>query len=197
MKPTIDTPHRKHGLRDSTSLGRVLYLDYDGVLHHEAVYLSSELGPYIDQTEAPGQRLFEWVNILEAILADHPDVSIILSTTWARIPGFALAVSKLPASLRRRVIGKTLDPTSQGQEQDCDFGFLAIPRGLQILGDAIQRSVEVWIALDDDVALWPPSAVRNLIACDGDVGISCPQTQAKLVDWLSTTAPVDQTPPKS
>ncbi len=35
----------------------LLYLDFDGVLHHEAVYVSSKRGIYIRE---PGFELFEW-----------------------------------------------------------------------------------------------------------------------------------------
>ena len=57
----------------------ILFLDYDGVLHPDDVYL--ECGRPV--LHATGQ-LFMWAPLLEDALADHPDVRIVLSTSWAR-----------------------------------------------------------------------------------------------------------------
>jgi hypothetical protein len=56
----------------------LLFLDFDGVLHPDAVYLRrgrAELG-------AEGQ-LFMWAHYLQAVV-EEADVQIVLSTSWAR-----------------------------------------------------------------------------------------------------------------
>lgn len=46
--------------------GTVLYLDFDGVLHHEDVWWHPRRGVYI---RTPGHQLFEHVPLLEEVLA--------------------------------------------------------------------------------------------------------------------------------
>ena len=43
----------------------VLYLDLDGVAHHEQVLWHPHKGIYMSPYEAPGRSLFEWVPILK------------------------------------------------------------------------------------------------------------------------------------
>lgn len=58
---------------------RVLFLDLDGVLHPDAVYLSRQ-GPTL---KADG-TLFVWTPILANLLVDFPMISLVLSTSWVR-----------------------------------------------------------------------------------------------------------------
>ena len=81
---------------------RLLFLDFDGVLHPDAVYLTSR-GV---ELRAEGV-LFMWAPLLVGALAPHQDVQIVLSTSWARNLGFHRARSVLPAELQSRVIGAT------------------------------------------------------------------------------------------
>src|ERR1700739_685965 len=80
----------------------LLYLDFDGVLHHEAVYVSSKQGIYIREL---GFKLFEWAHFLVSALEPHPTVRIVLSTSWCRQPGFSRACTRFPPELQHRVIG--------------------------------------------------------------------------------------------
>jgi hypothetical protein len=64
----------------------VLYLDFDGVLHDGEVYVRRGVGPCV---ATPGRVLFEWMPILEELLAPHPDVAVVLSTSWVRVYSFA------------------------------------------------------------------------------------------------------------
>ena len=82
----------------------ILFLDYDGVLHPDDVYL--ERGRPV--LHATGQQLFMWAPLLQDALTDHPDVRIVLSTSWARELRFTRARDKLPQGLRSRVIGRSL-----------------------------------------------------------------------------------------
>ena len=73
----------------------VIFLDFDGVLHPDAVYL--ERGRPVLRAEG---ELFMWTGHLVEALACHPDVHIVLSTSWARELRFARARDHLPAELR-------------------------------------------------------------------------------------------------
>ncbi len=151
---------------------KVLYLDFDGPLHHHEVYWYSARGPVL---EAPApHRLFQHIPLLETVLAPHPDVKIVLSTSWVKFYGFRGAARKLSPSLRQRVIGATFHRGMDRREFD------HLSRGYQILGDVARRAPAVWVALDDDVEGWPTQAIGNLIPVDGVLGLSAPTTLAAL-----------------
>lgn len=173
------------------SARRVLFADYDGVLHHEAVFVSRKRGIYLCPQRAPVAVLFEWAHYLTEALAAHPDVRIVLSTSWCRHPGFNKAKSRLPAELQQRVIGGTFHKRVHGADPHLTQSFVSTPRGMQILADVRRRQPEHWLALDDDIEGWPHAHLGNLLACDGTKGLSDPETRAKLHAWLTATAPSD------
>jgi hypothetical protein len=80
----------------------ILFLDYDGVLHPDEAYLTKR-GPVLRAEGA----LFMWAETLADVLAAHPHVQIVLSTSWARQFGFDRARRYLPVALRERTIGAT------------------------------------------------------------------------------------------
>lgn len=124
----------------------VLYLDYDGVLHHEDVWWHPRRGAYLWRTK---YTLFEHMHLLEAALAPYPEVRIVLSTSWVRVRRFSRAVKRLSPALRERVIGATFH-TRMNRE-----AFESLPRGVQILSDVARRQPRHWVALDDDAKGWP------------------------------------------
>ena len=85
----------------------VLYLDFDGVLHHGEVYWSPRKGPYIDPTVK--QKLFAYAGLLEELLLPYPNLAIVLSTSWVLKYGCHGAARRLPvnfhAKLTRRGCG--------------------------------------------------------------------------------------------
>lgn len=56
----------------------ILYLDYDGVLHHENCLWHPKIGAYLSAPD--GYVLFQHAELLEQLLAPHPQVQIVLST---------------------------------------------------------------------------------------------------------------------
>lgn len=142
---------------------KILYLDFDGVLHHEDVYFHQERGIYMNE---PGHSLFEWMPILDELLAPHPDVKIILSTSWVPQKSFDYAKRQLSATLQKRVIGSTFNSTMSRYERNMT------PRGVQIQEDVLRRSVQRWFAIDDDTVYWPEKCLENLVATDGALGIN-------------------------
>ena len=125
----------------------VLYLDYDGVLHHESVYWKPKVGAYI---EAEGNfTLFEHSQLLADVLAPYPDLKIVLSTSWARQYGCSKASKRLIPALRERVIGSTFHT---GMDKHL---FQQAARGAQVWADVSRRQPKAWIALDDDHFDWP------------------------------------------
>lgn len=156
----------------------VCYCDYDGVVHRDEVYTSTLSGIYMNE---PGYALFEWLPILEALLAPHPDVKIVLSTSWVRLRGFEFAKAQLSKSLQAKVIGATFDNRLL---QKLEFDLM--PRGVQVLTDAKSRRPARWFAIDDDDVGWPPAFRGNLIKTDGRLGLSDPLVQQAIVGMLSS-----------
>jgi len=151
---------------------RILYLDFDGVLHDAEVYCHPQRGIYI---KTPGRVLFEWMPILDELLAPHPDVKIVLSTSWVRVRSFDFAKQQLSPTLQSRVIGATYHRRQMRKEW-----FASMPRGEQIVKDVGRRVPQAWFAIDDDPVGWPAGYKNNLIVTNGAYGISDPVVQHKI-----------------
>lgn len=159
---------------------RILYLDFDGVLHDEQVYWDVKRGIYLD---TPGRTLFEWAPVLEDLLAQHRDVRIVLSTSWVPMRSFSYAKNRLSQTLDARVIGSTFHRKYMRRED-----FISLPRGVQIAQDVLRRSPRSWIAIDDDAVEWPNSLWNHLIHTDGSTGIGAPKIQSAVMQWLKDTS---------
>ncbi|CAN5347277.1 HAD domain-containing protein [soil metagenome] len=159
----------------------ICYLDFDAVLHDGNVLRNRSSGMTI---KTPGRSFFEWMPILEDLLAPYPDLKIVLSTTWVRELGFNEAKHELSASLQDRVIGATfLHPKILKAEFD------TMPRGMQILGDVERRKPSQWFALDDDAFGWPARHKDKLIQTKDASGLSDPAVQEKVRERLAQMYP--------
>lgn len=156
---------------------RILYLDFDGVLHPEPVYRHPRRGMYFG-VDAIGHTLFENADILIDALAPYQDAAIVLSTSWVRVLGYSRAKAYLPEPLRRRVIGSTFHSQMSKMEFD------AMSRGAQVLADATRRGVTSWVAVDDDDEGWLTAAATHLVLTDGEVGLMSTQALRELKEKL-------------
>lgn len=156
---------------------KICYLDYDAVLHDGNVLRNRTRGMTI---KTPGRTFFEWMPILDALLAPYPDLKIVLSTTWVRELGFNEAKHELSPSLQDRVIGATfLHP----KIRKTDFDTLS--RGMQIWGDVERRKPAHWFALDDDAFDWPVKCMAHLIQTSTQLGLSDPAVQERVRQRLA------------
>lgn len=158
------------GIKPRVAGGKVLYLDFDGVLHHEDVRTGKGgifFGPEARET---GHKhvLFEHCHLLESLLEPYPDVRVVLSTTWAKVQGFTRAKKRLTPELEARVVGSTFH---SGMDR---FLFAEASRGMQIWSDVCRRTPVTWLAIDDDVFGWPEWCRERLIPTPGDLGLSDP-----------------------
>lgn len=156
--------------------GQVLYLDFDGVLHHENCYWRRGFGAYL--VAPPQYRLFQHAALLEELLEPYPAVVIVLSTSWVRRLRFSHTAKRLPLGLRRRVIGATFHSWMNEEE------FTNQPRGVQIWNDVVRRKPATWLALDDDHADWPTWCLDNYVQTHETEGISEPAVTALLIQKL-------------
>lgn len=141
----------------------MLYLDYDGVLHPDEVYVTRSQGIAL---RAKDHVLFEGAPRLIEMLAPYPELRIVLSTTWVRILGFERAKGYLPVSLAGRVIGATFHRRLMDR-----YAFQEFSRGEQILSDVNRRQAGGWLALDDDDERWSGAYRDHLVRCSSESGL--------------------------
>lgn len=124
------------------TLRRLVFLDFDGVLH-------------------PGLAgTFIYLPDFEAFLAAHPDVGVVFSTSWREQESFESLVEFFSQSLRPRFLGVT--PQSAGgpgsRWRECHEWVVEHDfRG-------------PWAALDDDAQLFP-SYCSQLVLCASARGL--------------------------
>jgi hypothetical protein len=155
----------------------VLYLDFDGVLHHENCLWHPRRGAYLD---APGRYvLFQHSALLEQMLEPYPQVQIVLSTSWVRRYGYSGTTKRLPLSLQARVVGATFHSEHMQEE-----AFMYKHRGQQVHDDVLRRLPRDWLALDDDGEGWPAEYAGHFVQTQPYEGISDPAVQAELEQKL-------------
>ncbi|KPL64874.1 hypothetical protein PVFL_09795 [Pseudomonas viridiflava] len=157
---------------------QVLFLDYDGVLHPDAVYLSRQ-GPVL---RAEGE-LFMWAPVLVKILEDFQEVSLVLSTSWVRNLSFKRAMGFLPVDLGNRVTGATWH-SSMARDWADENKWDGRTRYDQISRYAARAQLANWVSLDDDPEGWGATAQHRLVACNPALGLGDPQTQRILIEAL-------------
>lgn len=150
----------------------LLYLDFDGVLHHENCLWHPRRGPYL--VAPTGHVLFQHASLLVDVLAPYPQWKLVLSTSWVVQYGCYQAAKRLPEELRNRVIGATF------HSQMNRALFQSMPRGMQVWKDVGRRYPKAWIALDDQGTDWPTECLANFIQTDEVLGISEASVLARL-----------------
>lgn len=159
----------------------VLYLDFDGPLHHDNVRKKTRIHAKTNTTSTrvfmaePGRALFEFAGILEEILAPYPEVQIVLATSWVPEKRYSYAKGKLPASLQQRVIGATFHSKIHDH-----WEFTNTARGRQVEQDVNRRMPAYWLALDDDDQGWSELGRTRLITVDPVMGLGQESVQRQL-----------------
>lgn len=164
----------------------ILFLDFDGVLHPDAVY---QLTNRPLELRASGALMMH-APVLEYILDEHDPqgfVRIILSTSWVRFLGFSKTLKKMTPGLRRRVDGATWHSgmkKSDGRPYSrATDPFNGMPRSQQIEWYVKRHDVQHWIAIDDlhsGIEAWPEGLRDHLILTEGAKGLGCLNVQAEL-----------------
>lgn len=158
----------------------ILFLDFDGVLHPDAVYL--RLNGEIE-LRAPG-ALFMWAPALADALEAHPQIRIVLSTSWARNLGYHTARKALPVELRQRVIGATWH-SAMGRGWPDYIPWDDQTRFQQIAAYLSRLEAPMpWLAIDDDAQGWPDYLRERLVQTDAMRGLSAPEALAELNEKL-------------
>jgi len=144
----------------------ILFLDFDGVLH----------------PMREGVALFEYVPLLVDALAPHPDVHIVLSTSWVPVLGFDEAKARLRVELQPRIVGATYDP--QYELAMPPGWWSSLTRYAQITHYVKLHSLTRWVAIDDDTRGWPAEHRYSLVRTSPLLGLAHPDAVPELADKL-------------
>lgn len=143
-------PIREFEARERTVIARWLFLDFDGVLH-------------------PGLAgTFIHLPLLQQFLQDHPDVGVVLTTSWRLDYSLEELRRYFVADLRARVV----DVTPALLEYTPAKRYAEIQVWLRRHG-----ACRPWAALDDDASLYPPECPQ-LVLCNAARGLRQPQLDA-------------------
>lgn len=162
----------------------ILFLDFDGVLHPDAVYL--ERGRPV--LRAAGE-LFMWAPQLLAVLNNAPHVRIVLSTSWARELRFARARDYLPTELWPRVIGSTWHSGMATDDEHRPLGretwWDTSTRYQQIRRYVDRAGLTQWVAVDDQPEGWADADRARLVQTQGEIDLSDPAVVSRLQSVLA------------
>ena len=165
----------------------ILFLDFDGVLHPDAVYL--ERGRPVLRADG---ELFMWSRHLVDALASAPRVRIVLSTSWARELRFARARDYLPAELRPKVIGATWHSSMATDDEHRPLGrdtwWDTATRYQQIRRYVDRAGINDWTAVDDQPEGWADADRGKLVATDSSLGLSAPSARVRLAAAVGNMA---------
>jgi len=147
---------------------RVIFADYDGVFHPVSDLHWFSMGLPVETCIERG-RLFRWASILHEILDPHPDVCIVVHSSW-RMLHPEDKVKALLGPLAERVI-HVISP-----EYD---------RGDGIAAYIEEHEIVDYVILDDRPDWFAPGTSR-LVVCDSETGIYDVGVQEQLLAWLET-----------
>jgi hypothetical protein len=144
---------------------RVLFCGFDGVLHPQrAASVPFGVVPH---------RLFEWVDVLEALLAPHDDTFVVVHSRWRH----EWTDAELAAPLRP--LGtRFLGSVPPGPRHAAIVQWLAG-----------HRWVSSYRILDDEAREFPDPPPAQLVLCHPDTGIYDRRVRQELRDWLHGVTP--------
>ncbi len=140
----------------------IFYLDFDGCLHGEDVRIVKQRPVIFENNVISERPLFEHVPLLERLVMPHPELRIVLSTSWVRHLGFSYAKAQLTPALRARIVGATWNPSLADEPGGAEY-YDRLSRYQVICEDAARRKCDRWLALDDDIDCWPESQYHRVV----------------------------------
>lgn len=119
-----------------------VFLDFDGVLH--------PVFPYYDE-DVPGNHHFRDAPAFEAVLRAHPDVQVVISSSWRQHRSLDALRAKFSPDFGPRIVGKTPDPSEP-------HGTGSRQREIEAWLRAQGHEGAPWVAVDDAVFVFSPGA---------------------------------------
>jgi hypothetical protein len=134
---------------------KVLFLDFDGVLHPAGV--------------PPGTCMpFEWLPTLVEMLESAPDVRLSVHSSWREVHTQE-HLGEFLGSLGNRVVGQV----PSGPKSQAILSFLSK-----------HQEIKDYLILDDSISDFVPELSGRLLVCKPLCGIIDPDVQLKLQAWL-------------
>lgn len=155
--------YNRHGMNKS----KILFIDFDGVLHPVSATRWFDLQLPIEESIERG-KLFRWTWLLADILQPYPEVAIVVHSTW-RLLKSDTELKCFLGPLGARYAGST--PRAQRYE--------SIEWVLQ------QNSLSDYRILDDHPEEFP-LGIAELIICDSELGVYDRSVRAQLLAWLES-----------
>jgi hypothetical protein len=125
----------------------LIFLDFDGVMHPVACEIS---------------RHFCQRDLFEEVMREHPDVRIVITSTWRQAYPMAEIKRFFSPDIAERIVGKT--PTHE-DEDDAHIRY----REIRALLQNPKVAGASWIAIDDSDFEFPEGC-PNLLLCHSDRG---------------------------
>lgn len=145
---------------------RVIFLDFDGVLHDAAAARALPNCP-VAEVRARLPRTFVHAGLLAQVLADAPDVRIVITSRWA------LAYT-LPELVR---LVPELAPWLGGSLE-------AGERVAMIRNWVDAHAVRSFVVLDDEPDRFAAGHWPQLVVCNPVLGLADPRVVQALMRWL-------------
>ena len=161
-----------HALVGETSSWRVIFLDFDGVLHPPSAIAGAKPPLRPSEIRRRWPLALQHLHILRKLLEGHADIAIVVSSSWR------LFFSDVE-------LGELLSPISAWYG-----GSIGRPNSGR--ADAIREwigsnPIKDFAVLDDKQEYFPgpPDSWPTLILCDGELGLSEERVQQRLLEWLT------------
>lgn len=148
---------------------RVIFLDFDGVLHPPKAISGAQPPLTPAQIKEGWPQTFQHLPILKEILTGHTDIAVVVSSSW-RLHLNDGELQEVLSLISPWFVGSV----SKGSRDE------AIRAWLQ------RYPIEDYVILDD-VSKFFPGNWPKLILCKSALGLSDPLVQTKLRDWISTS----------
>lgn len=156
----------------TTEQNRVLFLDFDGVLHPPKAIAGARPPLTPAQIRAGWPQTFEHLPLLAQLLQAHTDVCVVVSSSWRLF-------------LSEEELGELLSPIAPW------YAGALHPRLTQrdeaIKAWLAENSIKDFAVLDDVPRFFTgyPSQWPELIVCNAALGIADIQVQQRLQAWLN------------
>lgn len=144
---------------DATNM-RVLFIDFDGVLHPS------------EQADASRLTHFCWLSVLVDALRSHSDVRIVVHSTW-RYMYDDDELRMLLGPLGNQVVGST----GHGPRFESIRGWLYA-----------NKACKSYRILDDDATDFPVPPPDELVLCNPSTGVAAQDVRIALSTWLKASA---------
>jgi hypothetical protein len=154
----------------------MLLLNFDGVLHPNAVRFTRTNMPVLD---APGHYLFESNTALANVATEFANLRIVLNTWWTYKVDIDMCLRRLPKVLSLRVVGSVLPHASS-----CP----TLPHRISLASDTADASMIPILILDHADARYPKHLRPITFLLNPQVGLVDPQAVLALRRFISRAA---------